>query len=77
MLYQKFLVPKVFALAFSVVKNFLNDYTLSKIQIYKAEPAKWQPILLRQIPANNLPVHFGGDMIDPDGNPRCPSKVTA
>ncbi|XP_046680270.1 SEC14-like protein 2 isoform X1 [Homalodisca vitripennis] len=68
-------VPKVFALAFSIVKNFLNDYTISKIQIFKAEPGKWGPALLRQIPAENLPQQYGGDMVDPDGDPRCPSKV--
>ncbi|XP_075220520.1 SEC14-like protein 2 isoform X3 [Lycorma delicatula] len=67
--------PKVFALAFSVVKTFLNEYTISKIQIFKADPSKWQPVLLNQIPADQLPAHFGGTMVDPDGDPRCPSKI--
>ncbi|KAG8275237.1 hypothetical protein J6590_090462 [Homalodisca vitripennis] len=74
-LHHTYPVPKVFALAFSIVKNFLNDYTISKIQIFKAEPGKWGPALLRQIPAENLPQQYGGDMVDPDGDPRCPSKV--
>ncbi|XP_054288769.1 SEC14-like protein 3 [Macrosteles quadrilineatus] len=68
-------VPKVFALAFSIVKNFLNDITLSKIQIYKTDPNKWKPVLLNQIPAEHLPRHFGGDLVDPDGDPKCPSKI--
>ncbi|XP_073985100.1 SEC14-like protein 2 isoform X2 [Rhodnius prolixus] len=68
-------VPKVFAIAFSVVKNFLNDYTLSKIHIYKSEPNKWKPILLSQIEEDQLPVIYGGTMCDPDGNPSCPSKI--
>ncbi|CAH1403383.1 unnamed protein product [Nezara viridula] len=68
-------VPKVFSLAFSVVKNFLNDYTLSKIRIFKSDPNKWKPVLLSHIPPDQLPVIYGGTMCDPDGNPRCPSKV--
>ncbi|XP_022207773.1 SEC14-like protein 2 isoform X1 [Nilaparvata lugens] len=67
--------PKVFALAFSVVKTFLNEYTINKIHIYKADPTKWQPVILKQIPKDQLPAIFGGTMTDPDGNPRCPSKI--
>ncbi|XP_044732366.1 SEC14-like protein 2 [Chrysoperla carnea] len=67
--------PKVFAIAFSIVKNFLNDYTLSKIQIYKADPKKWKPALLEHISADQLPEIYGGTMVDPDGNPRCVSKI--
>ncbi|XP_063238231.1 SEC14-like protein 2 [Bacillus rossius redtenbacheri] len=67
--------PKIFAIAFSVVKNFLNDYTISKIQIYKNDPRKYQPVLLEVIDAAQLPKCFGGEMTDPDGNPACPSKV--
>ncbi|XP_046475305.1 SEC14-like protein 2 isoform X1 [Neodiprion pinetum] len=67
--------PKVFALAFSIVKNFLNEYTLSKIQIYKADPAKWKPAVLRTISADQLPKHFGGTLTDPDGNPRLTTKI--
>ncbi|KAF6206778.1 hypothetical protein GE061_018014 [Apolygus lucorum] len=69
------LVPKVFAFAFSLVKNLLNDYTLSKIHIYKSEPHKWKPVLLENIAPDQLPEIYGGTMVDPDGNPSCPSKV--
>lgn len=70
-----FTAPKVFALAYAVIKNFLNEYTLSKIQIIKADPNKWKPALLELIDRNQLPVHYGGTITDPDGNPRCPSKI--
>lgn len=70
-----FLAPSVFALAFSIVKKFLNEYTISKIQIFKANPVKWIPILRDKIKTEELPKHYGGDMIDPNGDPRCPSKV--
>nr|CAD7401319.1 unnamed protein product [Timema cristinae] len=67
--------PKIFAIAFSVVKNFLNEYTLSKIKIFKNDPRKYQPLLLQIIDDNQLPKHYGGTMTDPDGDPTCPSKI--
>ncbi|BES95675.1 SEC14 [Nesidiocoris tenuis] len=68
-------VPKVFALTFSVVKNFLNDYTISKIHIYKCEPQKWKQVLLEHIDPDQLPELYGGTLKDPDGNPACPSII--
>ncbi|GLG94821.1 SEC14-like protein 2 [Gryllus bimaculatus] len=67
--------PKIFAFAFSIIKKFMKEYTLRKIQIYKNDPEKWQPLLLKVIDADQLPKHYGGTMVDPDGNPKCPSKV--
>jgi hypothetical protein len=58
-----------------VVKNFLNDYTLKKIQIIKSDRGKWLPVLLEAIDCDELPVHFGGTLTDPDGNPRYTTKV--
>lgn len=67
--------PRVFAFAFAIAKKCLNEYTLSKIQIYKNDPAKWKKAIFQTIPRNQLPVHFGGTLCDPDGNPRYTSKV--
>ncbi|XP_069672374.1 SEC14-like protein 4 [Periplaneta americana] len=67
--------PKVFAIAFSVVKNFLNEYTLRKIQILKSDPRKWQPELLKMIERDQLPAHYGGTLTDPDGNPKYTTKI--
>jgi len=53
----------------------MDDYTLSKMQIYKADPAKWQAAILSLVPKDQLPEHFGGTLRDPDGNPRYTSKV--
>lgn len=69
------LAPRVFAIAFNVIKRFLHENTLSKVQIYKAEPKKWKKILLSNIDEDNLPQYYGGSMVDPDGDPKCPSKV--
>lgn len=67
--------PRVFAFAFNIVKRFLNEYTLSKIEIYKNDPSKWKPAILKVIPKDQLPAHFGGSLTDPDGNPRLTTKV--
>ncbi|KAF5307659.1 hypothetical protein FQR65_LT06714 [Abscondita terminalis] len=67
--------PTVFAVAFSVVKRFLNEYTLGKISIYKADPRKWQKVLRDHIPPEILPKYYGGDLVDFDGNEKCPSQI--
>ncbi|XP_071574042.1 SEC14-like protein 2 isoform X1 [Temnothorax nylanderi] len=67
--------PKVFAFAFSIVKKFMDDYTLSKIQIYKSDPEKWKPAILKLIPEDQLPAHYGGALTDSDGNPKYTSKI--
>lgn len=58
-----------------MVKRFLNDYTLGKISIYKSDPRKWMKVLRENIPLDILPKYFGGDLVDPDGDSKCPSKV--
>lgn len=68
-------VPKVFAFVYNIVKNFLDDYTLSKIFIFKNESKKWLPKLLQHVDESQLPKYFGGQMTDSDGNPKCSSKV--
>lgn len=37
--------------------------------------ANYQDTLLQQIDPDQLPKYWGGNCVDPDGNPRCPSKV--
>lgn len=69
--------PKVFSLAFNVVKGFMNEITISKIQIMDTNRNKWQKAILKQVPASQLPKHYGGEQVDPDGDPRCPSRVKA
>ncbi|KZC13323.1 SEC14-like protein 2 [Dufourea novaeangliae] len=67
--------PKVFAFAFSVAKKFMNEYTLSKIQIYKAEPAKWQVAIFSNVEKDQVPAYLGGTLKDPDGNPKLGTKI--
>lgn len=67
--------PRVFAIAFNVVKKFLNEFTIGKIQIFKKDPKKWKAAVTANITPDNLPKHFGGSLVDPDGNPKYATKV--
>lgn len=67
--------PKVFAFAFSVAKKFMNEYTLSKIQIFKADPSKWQAAIFSNISKDQVPAFFGGTLKDPDSNPKLGTKI--
>lgn len=40
-------------------------------------PANWKEVLLKHVSPEQLPVEYGGTMTDPDGNPKCKSKVWA
>ncbi|KAI8434560.1 hypothetical protein MSG28_003106 [Choristoneura fumiferana] len=63
--------PKVFSLAFSVIKKFMHEYTISKIKIYGSDAKKWQAQVLQLIDKDQLPVHYGGTVLDDNGDPRC------
>lgn len=67
--------PRVFAFAFSIVKKFLNAYTLSKIQIYKSDQKKWLPKILEKVDISQVPLFYGGTMTGENGDPKCLNKV--
>nr|XP_026489889.1 SEC14-like protein 2 [Vanessa tameamea] len=67
--------PKVFSLAFSVVKKFIHEYTISKIRIYGCDAKKWQAQVLTIVDKDQIPEHYGGSMVDENGDPRCSSLV--
>ncbi|XP_058388279.1 SEC14-like protein 4 [Diceros bicornis minor] len=64
--------PKLFPVAFNLVKSFLSEETRRKIVILGGN---WKQELTKFISSDQLPVEFGGTMTDPDGNPKCPSKI--
>lgn len=70
-----FQAPRIFSFAFNIVKNFLDEYTISKINIYKNSPSKWLPAILERVDPENLPKYFGGKLTDSDGNPKCLEKL--
>ncbi|EFX85396.1 hypothetical protein DAPPUDRAFT_238038 [Daphnia pulex] len=51
-----------------------SQTTLDKIRIFGYDKEEWTAALLEEIEADNLPLHYGGTMVDPDGDPKCPSK---
>lgn len=57
------------------MKKFLDEYTLSKIQIFKADPKKWQPCLFERVDENEIPKHYGGGKVDENGDPKCSAFI--
>ena len=59
-----------------MIKPLLSEKTLSKFNLLGQDPDVWKPALLAEIPAELLPVSYGGTLTDPlDGNPDCSSLV--
>jgi hypothetical protein len=52
-------VPSFFSIGFAMIKPFLDERTVRKIEIL-AGPSEWKPKLNELVGANNLPVEFGG-----------------
>lgn len=55
----------------------MHEYTISKIKIYGCDTKKWQAQVLTIIDKDQLPVHYGGSMVDANGDPRCGLLVSA
>ncbi|KAM9621921.1 LOW QUALITY PROTEIN: SEC14-like protein 4 [Trichechus inunguis] len=64
--------PRLFPVAFNLVKSFMSEETHRKIVILGAN---WKEELLKFISPDQLPAEFGGTMTDPDGNPKCLTKI--
>lgn len=67
--------PKVFSLAFNIIKKFMHENTISKIRIYSADTKKWQPPIQKIVEKDQLPVCYGGSLTDANGDGRCRSIV--
>ncbi|XP_011180658.1 SEC14-like protein 2 [Zeugodacus cucurbitae] len=67
--------PKLFSVAFNFVKKFLDEYTMSKIKIYKSGSDKWREPLFSHVDPNIFPKCFGGNYVDENGDPECKSKI--
>lgn len=61
----------MFSLAFSIIKKFMHEYTISKIKIYSSDQKKWRPEVFKTIDKDQLPQHYGGTMVDENGDPKC------
>ncbi|XP_032781292.1 SEC14-like protein 2 [Daphnia magna] len=66
--------PSYFPMVLTLIKPFLHESDVPKIKIIGNNKNEWLAALLEEIEADQLPVHYGGTMTDPDGDPTCPSK---
>ncbi|KAM8709500.1 hypothetical protein ACLKA7_016324 [Drosophila subpalustris] len=67
--------PKLFSVAFNIVKKFLDENTTSKIHIYKSGVDKWQQQLFSHVNPKNFPRCWGGELVDKLGDPQCKSLM--
>ncbi|BFZ04428.1 hypothetical protein BsWGS_07467 [Bradybaena similaris] len=64
--------PRIFPVVYSILRPFLSEATHKKVAIIGSN---FKDALLQQIDPDQLPKYWGGNCVDPDGNPRCPSKI--
>ncbi|KAJ8339520.1 hypothetical protein SKAU_G00363060 [Synaphobranchus kaupii] len=64
--------PKLFPVAYNLIKHFLCEDTRRKIIILGAD---WQEGLRKYIDPEQLPVAYGGALTDADGDPSCKTWI--
>ncbi|XP_069475412.1 SEC14-like protein 2 [Ambystoma mexicanum] len=64
--------PKLFPVAYNLIKPFLSEDTRKKIIVLGDN---WKEALVKYIAPENLPVYYGGSLTDPDGDAKCKSKI--
>ncbi|NXQ39592.1 S14L2 protein, partial [Catharus fuscescens] len=64
--------PKLFPVAYNLVKHFLSEDTRKKVVVLGSN---WKEVLQKHIDPAQIPVEYGGTLTDPDGDPKCSSKI--
>ncbi|XP_044189439.1 SEC14-like protein 2 [Thunnus albacares] len=64
--------PKMFPMAYNLIKHFLCEETRRKIIILGSN---WQEVLRKHIDPEQLPEVYGGTLTDPDGDPHCRTMI--
>ncbi len=59
--------PKIFGAFFSMIKPFMHELTVKKFHIFSSNTDEWKAALLEDIDASQLPIHYGGTMVDRAG----------
>uniref|UniRef100_A0A2S2N4R9 SEC14-like protein 2 n=1 Tax=bird metagenome TaxID=1833763 RepID=A0A2S2N4R9_9ZZZZ len=65
--------PKLFPVAYNLVKHFLSEDTRKKVVVLGSN---WKEVLQKYIDPAQIPVEYGGTLTDPDGDPKCSSKIS-
>uniref|UniRef100_A0A671RCS4 SEC14-like protein 2 n=1 Tax=Sinocyclocheilus anshuiensis TaxID=1608454 RepID=A0A671RCS4_9TELE len=65
--------PKLFPVAYNLVKHFLSEDTRWKVVVLGSN---WLEVLQKYIDPEELPAYYGGKLTDPDGDPRCRTRIT-
>lgn len=66
-------VPSFFPILWKILSPLLTQRTVDKVGIFGKEG--WKESLLQCMDASRLPLHWGGTLTGPDGDPRCPHLV--
>ncbi|KAJ0057594.1 hypothetical protein NL108_009386 [Boleophthalmus pectinirostris] len=64
--------PAIFPMAYNLIKHFLCEETRRKIVILGSN---WKEVLRKNIDPDQLPAVYGGNLTDPDGDPRCRTMI--
>ncbi|NWR81482.1 S14L2 protein, partial [Centropus unirufus] len=64
--------PRIFPVAYNLVKHFLSEDTRKKVVVLGSN---WKEVLQQYIDPAQIPMEYGGTLTDPDGNPKCSTKV--
>ncbi|XP_013870551.1 SEC14-like protein 2 [Austrofundulus limnaeus] len=64
--------PKLFPVAYNLIKRFMCEETRRKIQVLGSD---WVEVLHKYIDPDQLPVFYGGNLTDPDGDPCCRTMI--
>ncbi|TMW50710.1 hypothetical protein DOY81_004210 [Sarcophaga bullata] len=66
--------PKLFSIGFNFIKKFLDEYTMSKINIYSSNSDKWKDALFSHVDRDVFPKCFGGNYVE-DGDEKCSKSI--
>ncbi|XP_064612900.1 retinal-binding protein-like isoform X2 [Liolophura sinensis] len=64
--------PRIFPILYKICRPLISEDMKNKIHVLGGD---YKSHLLKYIDADQLPAIYGGDLKDPDGNPRLASKV--
>ncbi|NXK85461.1 S14L2 protein, partial [Formicarius rufipectus] len=64
--------PRIFPVAYNLVKHFLSEDTRKKVVVLGSN---WKEVLQKYVDPEQIPVEYGGTLTDPDGDPKCSSKI--